>query len=373
MNNLINKVTFRSKNSILFMILVGFLLSLILILFNFDFSINEYLKNVKEKNIDWRSVLVDTEDLNNIEKFKSIDHVTQVTDINFFIYGFFIDKSQNITLYALNENELNNLEIVNGNKNVQGNNLICPKKFKTVGSTFSRNFKRIRYTASREKEILDERDETFYISANYDSKKIMLDGVTCFTSLENLERIARYTDYNEDVNYSLSTINIIVDNIKNIDYVKEELKKMGFDSYDKVEIDYNGLKNLEIIFIVVLCFMLIMVYIAISLHLKRNIESKKKEILLYKSIGFANKNIFRIYGYEYLIVFVFSILFAYLINLLETFAISNILIRTEYFELLNYKMNIYSMLIIIPIGFILIVLFSLNKIRKVVKGAIYDN
>ena len=183
MNNLINKITFRSKNSILFMILVGFLLSLILILFNFDFSINEYLKNVKEKNIDWRSVLVDTEDLNNIEKFKSIDHVTQVTDINFFIYGFFIDKSQNITLYALNENELNNLEIVNGNKNVQGNNLICPKKFKTVGSTFSRNFKRIRYTASRDEEILDERDETFYISANYDSKKIMLDGVTCFTSL----------------------------------------------------------------------------------------------------------------------------------------------------------------------------------------------
>ena len=226
MNNLINKITFRSKNSILFMILVGFLLSLILILFNFDFSINEYLKNVKEKNIDWRSVLVDTEDLNNIEKFKSIDHVTQVTDINFFIYGFFIDKSQNITLYALNENELNNLEIVNGNKNVQGNNLICPKKFKTVGSTFSRNFKRIRYTASRDEEILDERDETFYISANYDSKKIMLDGVTCFTSLENLERIARYTDYNEDVNYSLSTINIIVDNIKNIDYVKEELKKI---------------------------------------------------------------------------------------------------------------------------------------------------
>ena len=94
MNNLINKITFRSKNSILFVILVGFLLSLILILFNFDFSINEYLKNVKEKNIDWRSVLVDTDDLNNIEKFKSIDHVTQVTDINFFIYGFFIDKSQ---------------------------------------------------------------------------------------------------------------------------------------------------------------------------------------------------------------------------------------------------------------------------------------
>lgn len=330
MNNLINKVTFRSKNSILFMILVGFLLSLILILFNFDFSINEYLKNVKEKNIDWRSVLVDTDDLNNIEKFKRIDHVTQVTDINFFIYGFLIDKSQNITLYALNENELNNLEIVNGNKNVQGNNLICPKKFKTVGSTFSRNFKRIRYTASREKEILDERDETFYISANYDSKKNMLDGVTCFTSLENLERLARYIDYNEDVNYSLSTINVIVDNINNKEYVKEELSKMGSESYDKVEIDYDGLNNLEIIFFVVLCFMLIMVYIAISLHLKRNVESKKKEILLYKSIGFTNKNIFRIYGYEYLIVFVFSILFAYLINLLETFAISNILIRTEY-------------------------------------------
>ena len=94
MNNLINKVTFRSRNSILFMILVGFLLSLILILFNFDFSINEYLKNVKEKNIDWRSVLVDTDDLNNIEKFKSIDHVTQVTDINFFIYGFLISLQQ---------------------------------------------------------------------------------------------------------------------------------------------------------------------------------------------------------------------------------------------------------------------------------------
>ncbi len=274
MNNLINKVTFRSRNSILFMILVGFLLSLILILFNFDFSINEYLKNVKEKNIDWRSVLVDTDDLNNIEKFKSIDHVTQVTDINFFIYGFLIDKSQNITLYALNENELNNLEIVNGNKDVQGNNLICPKKFKTVGSTFSRNFKRIHYDSAGVDEILDERDETFYISANYDSKKIMIDGITCFTSLENLERLIRYADYNQDVNYALSTINIIVDNIKNIDYVKEELKKMGFDSYDKVEIDYNGLKNLEITFIVVLCFMLIMVYIAISLHLKRNVESK---------------------------------------------------------------------------------------------------
>ncbi len=127
-------------------------------------------------------------------------------------------------------------------------------------------------------------------------KKIMLDGVTCFTSLENLERIARYTDYNEDVNYSLSTINIIVDNIKNIDYVKEELKKMGFESYDKAEIDYNGLKNLEITFIVVLCFMLIMVYIAISLHLKRNVESKKKKFYYIKVLALQIKTFLEFMG-----------------------------------------------------------------------------
>lgn len=201
----------------------------------------------------------------------------------------------------------------------------------------------------------------------------MLDGVTCFTSLENLERLARYTDYNEDVNYSLSTINVIVDNINNKEYVKEELAKMGFESYDKVEIDYDGIRNVEIIFFIVLIIMLIIVYLAINLHLKRNIGSKKKEILLYKSIGYSNKDIFKIYGYEYSLIFIFSVIFSYLINILETFVISNILIITEYFELLNYKINIFSMLIIIPIGFILIVMFSLNKIRKVIKGGVYVN
>lgn len=124
-----------------------------------------------------------------------------------------------------------------------------------------------------------------------------------------------YSSYNLEL--KVSSINVIVDDVKNVDKVKKSLKQAGFSYSNSSKIIkkiFNYCDIISVILIFISGISLIVSSIMISIIMHINVIEKTKEIGILKSLGLKQKEIKKIFLNESSCIGLFSGLFGVILS-----------------------------------------------------------
>lgn len=385
------KKLFRNKVNII-MIIIFAICSLTLTgALMFEKNYIQMQKDDFDKNVDGRTLLVSPNEkiLNELtekeggfakyeydyENILAINHVQAAFDSNLETFGETTLKNDDYDGYVNfrygNEYTLPNN--IKGEK-FSGNDsgvVICPKNFypdsnditsdskyidgeTLLNTTFDFTYK--DYVANN-KGI--DKTKTFKIIGLYDNTVLKEKSNTCFATAKDLQEMydVELAVLNKE---ALMSINVIVDDIKNLSYVKEELTKLNLRGSDKLFIDNNAVSGLRIISYTCIVFAIIMIIgITITYVKKRNIMNKK-EIGVFSSLGFSSSQIQTIYTVEVLILTSLSAIASTILSLVAYFFI---LKKFEiYFLNIMYQPRLYVSRYLIVYLIIIIIPLLINYI-----------
>ena len=213
------------------------------------------------------------------------------------------------------------------------------------------------------KPYLEKQTKYLYkIVGTYDSTYNMSERNIVFVSMKDLDDIKNEikggtsdTDENGTVVFNPDKYDdrmIIVDNYKNVEYVSEELTKMGFinstvRSYD--DIQYKLLTYLP------LSVAIIVLFVAIKL-IKKFISKKYNnihyELGIFKTLGYNNNQITKIELYENIAITIIGIIVSFILFLIAFNVIIKIVpifIETEYYSVTIRVPYLYISIFIIGI------------------------
>ena len=143
--------------------------------------------------------------------------------------------------------------------------------------------------------------KTFKIVGLYDNKPTLNYNNECFISAKVLKKI---TDINNPYlnNNSIPGSYILVDNLTNVNYVKNELYKKGYtDISMKNTIDFEMVKVLNIGAITVLVLVIIVIIILTIFYIKKKILNEKENLGILRALGFKKREVLKIYIMENII------------------------------------------------------------------------
>ena len=200
--------------------------------------------------------------------------------------------------------------------------------------------------------VVGQRKIPFEIIGVYDNELAYEGYNTCFAGGKQLYEM--YDDYLGKLNsYQLYSLDVIVDNVKNVSSVKSELSKLGYKTMPKVFIDYDELLQIEMICIGIIVITSILTLGISALYIKKYVIYSSFDIALLYALGYSKKKIEKIYFYNVL----------YVIGI--GFVISNFIsIIVSLF--MNAKSIIYCLLGTTIIG-IVIILLNYLFIKKLLK------
>lgn len=321
-NNLFNirlKRMFRDNNntfSLIINIICSFVIFSILI---FIINLYAYVDKSINSNVGFRTIKVPPSIV-----YPDIDY-TKINDIKNVIMQY----DSGYTMITLETNFKNNkydgfinLTFDPDNKYFSKEDsyvAICPENFYPDVTNMSINLKKNDFINGKElinKEFIvkyfskknNSNIETkFKIIGVYDNSENMNYNNTCYIPYNDLENII---DDKLDIknSYSKYDISIVVNDIKNVDYVIQELKKIGFDNNfieTQYNIDYKMINNLSYISLLISVITFIMMVLIIIMYSVKKINRESNNIGLLKVLGYQNNKIKNIYLLE---IFIFNII-----------------------------------------------------------------
>ena len=130
--------------------------------------------------------------------------------------------------------------------------------------------------------------------------------------------------YNGALNYKGVALNVVVDSINNVDYVKEEIIKLGFDIEGyATTLDTNIINIIKIVLVIVIFISLISVIYIVRAYSKKMMFSEEVNIATFRTFGFPKKVVRNLYALTilmnhfilYLIgTIIFALIFIILVN-----------------------------------------------------------
>ena len=213
------------------------------------------------------------------------------------------------------------------------------------------------------KPYLEKQTKYLYkIVGTYDSTYNMSERNIVFVSMKDLDDIKNEikggtsdTDENGTFVFNPDKYDdrmIIVDNYKNVEYVSEELTKMGFinstvRSYDDIQY--------KLLTYVPLSIAIIVLFVAIKL-MKKFISKKYNnihyELGIFKALGYNNNQIIKIELYENIAITIIGIIISFILFLIAFNVIINVVpifIETEYYSVTIRVPYLYISIFIIGI------------------------
>jgi putative ABC transport system permease protein len=189
-----------------------------------------------------------------------------------------------------------------------------------------------------------------------------------------------------DVNYFLidSNIKITVDDYNNIESISSNVDKIINKTYNNYEITYNDSKLYEIKFInninrilkILVLMILLIIILSLILTINQSINDRISEIVIYKSIGYSNLNLFKLLFYECILIVTVSNIISFIVSK-GLIILFKKLLRLYFFVDLNSikYTNLIDTLIIFGLIYLICVIssiLSINKIRKLSIKSIID-
>ena len=340
------KYLFRNKKSIFSFILIGLVMSLSILVGTYNATAKNYLKNGIKENWKFKTLYVtpnsqyNNNQNYNIEQLEKVEHIEAVFKEYGYQNGMEIDTFKTnklsgiVELYAATNKILP--KIVDGTNfpNHDKNYMICPKNFYPNGS--SNEIISLPRNSKFDFSNLIGKNITFtYPSLTNNSKYTMsyelvglyenslniIDEGTCYVTSNSLNEIY-LNQYDGEDGFNISDYNsyyIQVDNIENVEIVKNDLKELGYTVENVATIStsfFNDInKNTQVAVTIIYIISLLLLIIILFKQFK---DEKKYYILLYY-VGYKKRYIQDIYFFSCLfriaISCIFSLLFSIFIKI----------------------------------------------------------
>ena len=385
---------FRNKKNAFYVIILSLFTVVLLSLLTFKNSLNNYIDNFIIKNIGFRTISVSPRD--DVEDFGysdliSINHVQDVHSANY-------DTASVESTFKSDELD-GYIDLVYANYSILPSNVvgekfdaddtgfaICPidflpsseafnllvdeKKFLSGYELLNTSFQINYYSYLFDGKRLIENDKyikEFKIVGIYDAKKVMNPSNTCYISKKDMEEIKSITTVNNE--NTIYGFMVIVDNIKNVELVLNDLEKKGFSRVNiRSQIDYDIINKILFACNIVVSVIMASIVIIIINYTKKKYFNDIKSIGLLMTMGYSNN----IIVFIYLLEIVYSSIFSYLIGLflfliiynLIKFYFLNCLIYSGFEILLHLNTFLISVFVVIFTSIIVALLYFLKNKRK---------
>ncbi|MDD2409737.1 MAG: ABC transporter permease [Bacilli bacterium] len=381
----------RDKTKFFYVLLISLCCFISLIIIGFYFNITEFIDESIEKNPAFNTILVT---LNKEEDLSDVDHILDIHKSNNDFYANYTSfKNEKFDGWLLLSHGTPDTvpEVIYG-KNIDKNSediAICPAKFypdsgaqhfkinssdilkntDTLNSTFT-----IEYNSYKKNKFDDgipikdkTLNKTFKIVGLYDNTKTLNFNNECFVTPSVLKEITDTIDPYLDEN-SISGTYILIDDTKNLNYVKNELYKKGYTDIEmKKNIDIDIVKSLNQIVVVLLVVVIMGIIVLNALYIKKQILIEKSNIGILKALGYKKNKIKKIYILENMFLSTLAFVIA-----ITVFIFTFLIIKYKFFVSFRYfGINLFLNYKIIFLPFLLTIMLStlicsiiLNKVLK---------
>ena len=385
---------FRNKKNAFYVIILSLFTVVLLSLLTFKNSLINYIDNFIIKNIGFRTISVSPRD--DVEDFGysdliSINHVQDVHSANY-------DTASVESTFKSDELD-GYIDLVYANYSILPSNVvgekfdaddtgfaICPidflpsseafnllvdeKKFLSGYELLNTSFQINYYSYFFDGKRLIENDKyikEFKIVGIYDAKKVMNPSNTCYISKKDMEEIKSITTVNNE--NTIYGFMVVVDNIKNVELVLNDLEKKGFSRVNiRSQIDYDIINKILFACNIVVSVIMASIVIIIINYTKKKYFNDIKSIGLLMTMGYSNN----IIVFIYLLEIVYSSIFSYLIGLFLFLIIYNLikfyflkgLIYSGFEILLHLNTFLISVFVVIFTSIIVALLYFLKNKRK---------
>lgn len=385
---------FRNKKNAFYVIILSLFTVVLLSLLTFKNSLINYIDNFIIKNIGFRTISVSPRD--DVEDFGysdliSINHVQDVHSANY-------DTASVESTFKSDELD-GYIDLVYANYSILPTNVvgekfdaddtgfaICPidflpsseafnllvdeKKFLSGYELLNTSFQINYYSYLFDGKRLIENDKyikEFKIVGIYDAKKVMNPSNTCYISKKDMEEIKSITTVNNE--NTIYGFMVVVDNIKNVELVLNDLEKKGFSRVNiRSQIDYDIINKILFACNIVVSVIMASIVIIIINYTKKKYFNDIKSIGLLMTMGYSNN----IIVFIYLLEIVYSSIFSYLIGLFLFLIIYNLikfyflkgLIYSGFEILLHLNTFLISVFVVIFTSIIVALLYFLKNKRK---------
>lgn len=365
---LIIKNKFKNKDNIIFIIvnvltILSILICLTLINLSFDFRNDNY------ETLETRTLIVSKLDDNEKNALiYDIDHIDFVDSDKYRLASYtdlldFQDDKLSTEL-SLKPLLINDLKISYGENIDSDNELLCPEKFYPYSLYVVGKYDTM-YQEFHDEKIIDAKsligkdlrvvnynneETTLKIVGTYKNKT--LEGLnTCFISKKGFDNYkSKYQSCSNDECYEYNSLMVILDDYKNMEYVENELKRLGFSSIRAVSFDNAMLDSLVAIPAYIGSIILIISILVICAYIKKKSNNEMRSQSILKSLGYKEKEIININRFELFISYLISVSISLII-----YFILFIIIHYLYLDEFRY----YSYLVPIPIVYIFVFLVLL--------------
>ena len=391
--NLVRKNIKHNKIKRREIIILTMSLLLVMIVFSFKFSINEYINDGIKNDIAYRTLFIDinpyvfTDSEEVVDLLKDINHVDDAFSNEYYSTVLYIEQLGNVKMnqhsnsfFIIGVNE-NTLPVVKYGRKIENDNeIICPinfypsdniddiKKIKRdsiikMTKYLNSDIKAEYYIYEMDGESIEEKINLKLVGI-YENNYSYIDENVCYASRNLIKEIYNTAYQNIDFSGIYSSINIQVDSISNIDYVRSKVESLGYNVSQALSLKENFINSIIIGSYLIVIFIILFNVIIINYLNKKQNKEKQREISILLSLGFSKKDVRKLNFLENLYISLISIvislvIFGFIFILFKIFVYYNPFI----FQKIPIKFNLVSIFIVLIILFVanVVNLKHLNK------------
>lgn len=361
----INNIFKNLKRNILIIIassigVIGILISLYV-----GSGVKKYINDEIKNNIDPLSFNITEKGKNElydikyyseseISKIKKIKHVKNIVKNVSYSSAYIIYKNKKYDLVSLSSyTNMNEKNIKKGNI-LKDNDIVFSEYLENnIDGNVIDNYVSLYLldTSNLEPKMISD---DLKVSGIYKNGKIDLlnNSNYAYVKYETLEKI--YNDY--DMKLKPTELKIEIDNKNNIEYVKKEIKKLGYELSNMQDYTNTIFDYLDIATFIISSFSFISLIVSIIMIItifNINVLERTKEIGIFRAIGFREKDIKRIFKTEAILIGFLTGISSSYFSIIISKLIKKVTISKFNVDLVNveFKYIIYGLIISIIVCF----------------------
>lgn len=361
----INNIFKNLKRNILIIIassigVIGILISLYV-----GSGVKKYINDEIKNNIDPLSFNITEKGKNElydikyyseseISKIKKIKHIKNIVKNVSYSSAYIIYKNKKYDLVSLSSyTNMNEKNIKKGNI-LKDNDIVFSEYLENnIDGNVIDNYVSLYLldTSNLEPKMISD---DLKVSGIYKNGKIDLlnNSNYAYVKYETLEKI--YNDY--DMKLKPTELKIEIDNKNNIEYVKKEIKKLGYELSNMQDYTNTIFDYLDIATFIISSFSFISLIVSIIMIItifNINVLERTKDIGIFRAIGFRKKDIKRIFKTEAILIGFLTGISSSYFSIIISKLIKKVTISKFNVDLLNveFKYIIYGLIISIIVCF----------------------
>ena len=361
----INNIFKNLKRNILIIIassigVIGILISLYV-----GSGVKKYINDEIKNNIDPLSFNITEKGKNElydikyyseseISKIKKIKHIKNIVKNVSYSSAYIIYKNKKYDLVSLSSyTNMNEKNIKKGNI-LKDNDIVFSEYLENnIDGNVIDNYVSLYLldTSNLEPKMISD---DLKVSGIYKNGKIDLlnNSNYAYVKYETLEKI--YNDY--DMKLKTTELTIEIDNKNNIEYVKKEIKKLGYELSNMQDYTNTIFDYLDIATFIISSFSFISLIVSIIMIItifNINVLERTKEIGIFRAIGFRKKDIKRIFKTEAILIGFLTGISSSYFSIIISKLIKKVTISKFNVDLVNveFKYIIYGLIISIIVCF----------------------